>query len=282
MNSEQNNNEDVQNDNLDNHQLLRGMPRRSFLKAIGATTVGIVASTLSVPDSIAMASQRDAVDQEKAISVAAASPLVEKALWELSDKGFVFDLQQGTGLQRFPGKESMVGIIVKDFIPQFFHRTEGSHLILTVDLEISALQALQFTVGRSLTDGLDISSVTLFEDLRFESHAFFTRDDEPSFIGPPVLPLPKEKVTSATNPTQTLQGCPTYKECTQWYYDSCCERKICYYCTPGDPTQPPGVICFTSDRCQCNREYRNCRNCNVCTGCGSYYSEWRSRYYNPC
>jgi len=88
-------------------------------------------------------------------------------------------------------------------------------------------------------------------------------------------------------PGLTEQSCTPYswKECTQWYYNSCCDPWIgaclgnASYCQctntqfPWDSYGYCGCTCFT--------EYRNCRNNTKNYDCsttyGNWFSEWRNR-----
>ena len=254
------------------------MTRRSFLRAIGATALASVVTSIplsfapSLIPSVA-SSAGDEQDVHKALEIATASSVFSQAIEELSKLGFEF-VPGKSDFLRSSDKPHLGGLAMSDTRPD--PKKEGAHIVVTVDLEEHALVAVNYTIGKSMAAGLDITRVRLApSQAREERHEFFLRDDATVYRSTPVDALIVATTASASSDSASLPADQTtapesWTECTDWYFSSCCGISWCTCCY--------GILgCVSDFRCVCSREYRNCRVCYASQVCGSWYSEWRNR-----
>jgi hypothetical protein len=249
--------------------------RRKFLELLGVTTVGAIAANVTIPSSITSASSGDRADFAKSLAIVVESPLYRQAIDELEAKGFLFDLKKST-FQRAPKEPGLVGIVLAQ--TKTPSRKTGADIALTVSLREEALHAVNYVVGQSNEDSLEIARVNLtFGKSRTASSESFARGQATLQRGAPVLPIGEviETISGQVSNKPAPESVCTpssYTECTDWYYSSCCQASWC--CCPA------GIFCSTTLVCICNREYRNCRKCrrnsNCSISCGSWFSQWRN------
>lgn len=149
------------------------LSRRKFLEILGATTVAAIAANVSIPSSIATAASGDRVDFAKALAIVVESPLYRQAIDELEAKGFLFDLKKNT-FQGAPKEPDLVGIVLAQ--TKTPSRKTGADIALTVSLREEALHAVNYVVGQSNEDSLEIARVNLtFGKSRTASSESFAR-----------------------------------------------------------------------------------------------------------
>ena len=251
---------------------LRKFSRRDLLKMIGVAGLGTVAAKVALPPAVIHAIAKDQGELEKVRSIVSESLLYNTALDELTGQGFDFDLEAGN-FSRYDKDPRIVGIALSN-VKDVPHSPTGATLSLSINLETSSLYALEYVIGRSQAKGLQIQRTTLLVPesadgtlQRIHDEQLYLREEED---------IASSKTSEQDPQLDSTESCNylyTYKECTPWYYDSCCNVQWCVCCY--------GIGgCSTMLRCTCNREYRNCRDCihyaNCPDSCGSWYSEWRN------
>lgn len=252
--------------------------RRLFLRTAGATALASIAASIPLDSSafpvLSSASLNSSNDEfQKALAIADASSEFAQAMEELAGQAFSI-LPGKSNFTRFDEQPHLVGLMMSDTRPD--PKKEGADIAVTIDLKASALVAVNYTVGRSLTEGLDITRVRFTPNAsRMEHHALFSRDESSIFQSAPVESLvstfPASSVSVITDIDRNMGRSPDgWTECTGWYYSSCCGTQWCYCCY--------GPFCDNYLRCVCNTEYRNCRYCYGVGACEPWYSEWRNQW----
>lgn len=210
------------------------LPRRTFLKAIGATVAGVVGPILPIPEHLAAVAAAPAPAPFGALvtappppgvaqTIAAASPLVHQALAELKAYDLVFDVKP-TNFVHAGDHGSLVGLTLRH--RQSPSRRTGADLILTVDGQANSLVAVQFLVAWCLDGSLELQS-TLLDLRRGEYQVPWTESRPPTEL--PIMRKPRRVhhwtfVHDAPPPPESLPASgwpPDRPERCEWYYHGC-------------------------------------------------------------
>jgi hypothetical protein len=196
------------------------LSRRGFLKAVGATVAGSLAASLSIPPHLAVAAATSTAAPAEPWAIAAASPLLQQAVSELTTLQFAFALD-GAHFHHTSDYLGFVGLILP-------HRSASSRrcgvdLVLTVDMQARALTAVHYVIGWCLEGSLELNSgildgsppellqtrggVIVVPAPRHDRQWTFARNS--ASIDPPPNPLPIDGW-----PPDASAACP-------WYYGGC-------------------------------------------------------------
>lgn len=263
------------------------LSRRSFLKAIGVTSVAATVSSVSIPQAVSAAAIADSEDYARALAIAQTAPNVQQTLSELATQGYGFDLTNG-GFIRSPDHSALVGLAFKQVTRP--RRDTGADLVLTIDLEAGALTFLEQVLGHMTKTQMHIQNKVIRVSNQVATIAIDTKSLALESLArttqiygdvlPPELAIettttliqepPGSRVSGSRYSAQECRGC--YDESATGYQGCCGSGYCCCYSS--------GMGYWCGFMCVCIEGYNLKRGCCYnSTGCTVSCGPWTNVWY---
>jgi hypothetical protein len=234
--------------------------RRLFLKGAGVLSMGVVASSVVIPASVASALSSSKADLEKARKIATRSELLAQAETELSNLGYTvkLDVANSGELIRSSEHEGLAGFSLPT--PDFSKESAKVSVTVTTDLNTKVVTAVHYQVAKFVATENEGSG-----EVRSVTLSGSQRQKQEKIVKHMLPPRPESAIT-------TFSCTPYVPFIRLFYYDWLPFECFLGFC---------GLFLYCESNTWC-RKYQRCyyeANCSTLTCTEVQECE---RRYNPC